>query len=99
MTSILANLGFTAVREVSKKRRSYAFSWEGRPFELCLDDVHGLGNFLELETVSEDESHAAQAAARESLLRLANTLGLSTSERRSYLRLLIEKEGSSDLAD
>ncbi len=95
MAAILSNLGFTAVREVAKTRHRYTFTWEGRPFELCLDDVKGLGHYIELETVSDDESHATQSSTRESLLRLAKTLGLASSERRSYLRLLIEKESIS----
>ncbi len=92
LSEILGRLGFIPVREVQKERVKYHFQWEERPFEMCLDNVAGLGQYVELETLVPDDSPSLQNLSRESLLRLAEWLGLSVSERRSYLRLLLEKQ-------
>lgn len=63
-------------------------TWEGRPIEVCLDRIEGLGEFLELEATGDD---ASWSQTRDSLLRLAEHLELSGSERRSYLELLLEQ--------
>jgi adenylate cyclase, class 2 len=89
LQEMLACLGFREVRTVRKTRDDFALSFEGRPFEVCVDRVEGLGDFVELETQADD---AGLAAARESVQRLAKHLGLANSERRSYLCLLMESE-------
>ena len=92
MTAMLRALGFRSVRTVDKTRRPFHLSWEGRNFELALDTVGGLGDFLEIETLADAESWPS---ARDSLLSLASALGLEHAERRSYLQLLLQR----DLAD
>ena len=87
---ILTILGFRPVRTVAKKRTPYRLVWEEQELETMLDEVEGLGTFLEIELVV-DESRCD--AARDSILRLADRLGLENSERRSYLCLLLEREG------
>ncbi len=47
---------------------------------------HGLGWFVELETITDE---TGRDAARECLFELSRELGLGKSERRSYLRLLL----------
>lgn len=88
---MLTRLGFREVKRVVKQRTPYALVWENRSLELSFDRVEGLGTFLELEAIA-DESEWDEA--RDSLLRLAERLGLKNSERRSYLALLLEKEDS-----
>jgi adenylate cyclase class 2 len=52
-----------------------------------LDEVEGLGAFVELE-LAADESGLEEAKSR--IASLALELGLSDSERRSYLELLLD---------
>ena len=51
-----------------------------------LDDVEGVGHFAEIEIQAPEEQ---LAAARDVLLWTAAELGLSGSERRSYLEMLL----------
>ncbi|HXY34652.1 MAG TPA: class IV adenylate cyclase [Planctomycetaceae bacterium] len=90
---LLTILGFEPVRGVDKTRALYDLTWEGRELELAVDAVDDLGNFLEIESLAHDSD---RDAARDVILRLAETLGLKNPERRSYLQLLIERAKSSD---
>jgi adenylate cyclase, class 2 len=83
---MLSALGFTAVGEVRKARRKTHVSWSGRRVEVSLDEVEGLGRYVELELVVEAEEIEA---AKECIASLAAELGLAGGERRSYLELLL----------
>lgn len=84
-------LGFRFVREVRKSRRTLSLEWQGHHFELAIDDVSPLGRFLEIELIAEsDQREQAEAA----VWALAHSLGLTVSEKRSYLDLLLESDGS-----
>ena len=87
--NLLNVLGFREVRTVAKTRIPYGIRWEDRRVELVLDDVEGLGTFVEIELLADEEG---RDAARDSILRLAAHLGLDNSERRSYLCLLLERD-------
>ena len=89
LAQVLAHLGFREVRAVCKKRLPFELVWEDRRLELAIDDVEGLGHFLEIETMADEES---KDAARDCILRLSRSLGLDNSERRSYLSLLLTKD-------
>ncbi|MHB0956404.1 MAG: class IV adenylate cyclase [Pirellulaceae bacterium] len=83
---LLRALGFRSVAEVRKLRRSGSFLWQQWQVEATLDEVAGLGRFVELEIqVDADRLAAAQAG----LLALAAELGLNQVERRSYLQMLL----------
>ncbi len=85
--AMLEALGFTPVGEVRKSRRKANILWQGRRVEGSLDKVERLGTFAELELVVEfDGIEAAKAC----IASLAETLGLSVSQRRSYLELLLD---------
>ncbi|MGB9688079.1 class IV adenylate cyclase [Thermogutta sp.] len=84
---LLERLGFRPVRQVAKRRKRFLLDWEGWAIEISLDEVADLGVFVELEIVCQ---HEKMAAARDALSRLAAELGLQTSERRSYLELLLQ---------
>jgi adenylate cyclase, class 2 len=88
-TALLEVLGFSPVAEVRKSRRKAMVPWEGRRVEVSLDDVDRVGTFGELELVTEADGIEAAKAC---LLSLARFLGLSASERRSYLELLLERK-------
>lgn len=85
-TELLRLLDFTPVAEVRKTRCKAHVVWRGRRIEVSLDDVEGVGTFVELELIVEPD---ALDAARESVLSLAAQLGLEHGERRSYLELLL----------
>lgn len=86
--SLLESLGFTSVAQVRKNRRKAIVPWQDRQVEASLDEVDWLGTFMELELVtSADDLEAAKAC----ITSLAAELGLSRSERRSYLELLLER--------
>jgi adenylate cyclase, class 2 len=89
MATVWKLLGFRAVREVRKTRTPLTLDWRGTHFELALDNVSPLGIFLEIELLSDD---AGRDAARDAILALAHELGLTNSERRSYLELLRHTE-------
>ena len=87
--ALLTCLGYRPVLVVKKSRRIYRLNREGFTLEVCLDEVEDLGRFAELEIIASVER---QDLATHVLLRTAADLGLSTSERRSYLELLLAKQ-------
>ncbi|MFI4874209.1 MAG: class IV adenylate cyclase [Blastopirellula sp. JB062] len=80
-------LGFSQVAEVTKNRRKANLDFEGQKVEVALDEVKGLGQFVELEIPTEE---SGVDAARNAINQLAEQLGLSGSERRSYLELILD---------
>jgi adenylate cyclase class 2 len=87
MTVMLESLGFRENLTVIKRRRPYRLEWESREVHIVLDTVARLGEFVELETIA---SESEWQAARDLLQRLSAQLQLQSSERRSYLELLLE---------
>lgn len=90
MSRLFEALGFRAVASVKKVRRSFHLVRDGRPLEVVLDRAEGLGDFAEVEALAGDLDLAeAQAAVRG----LARELGLERVEPRSYLRMILERDG------
>ena len=87
---LLAALGFTPVAEVRKLRRKATIPWQGRRVEVSLDDVRGLGTYVELELAAGRED---LESAKACVASLAEELGLLGSETKSYLELLLEGRG------
>lgn len=85
---LLMALGFSPRAVVSKQRRVGHFEHRGFAVEVALDDVDNVGTFVELEISAEDD---ALDAARAALLNLADELGLTQVERRSYLEMLLAR--------
>ena len=92
LVEMLTSLGFHPVREVIKRRSPFHLNWQDHDLELCLDEVRDLGWFIELEIIATE---ADRDVARECLFSLSRALGLGKSERRSYLRLLLEGASAS----
>ncbi len=90
---LLESLGFFPVGRIKKRRRGAVVRWEDRRVTIALDDVEGVGHYIELEQMADARD---LDSCRASLGRLADELGLSGSERRSYLELLLEKSAGSD---
>jgi adenylate cyclase class 2 len=87
--SIVLHLGYQPVALVSKHRRVCHVERAGFALEISLDNVDQVGLFVELEIQApENRLRAAQRVLQEA----AAALGLSRSERRSYLELLLAKE-------
>jgi adenylate cyclase class 2 len=82
MEQILSALGFVLSAQVRKKRAKY--SYEG--VVLALDEVEGLGSFVEVE--AEGEGHYEEQ--RRKVLFIMSKLGLHESIRSSYIELLEE---------
>lgn len=89
MNQLLNANGYQSVLIVTKKRQSYRFTKNDRRFEIALDLVDGLGEFVEVETIAEEND---RDQAKREILELAEELQLKRQERRGYLRLLLEKQ-------
>jgi adenylate cyclase class 2 len=85
---LLTHLAYRLVARVRKQRRIHRLEREGFELEICLDEVQGLGCFVEVEIQAPEEQ---LERAREVLLTTARALGLESSERRSYLEMLLER--------
>jgi adenylate cyclase class 2 len=84
---ILEGIGFTAVPEVEKIRTEFVLN----DMTACVDQVTGLGDFLEIEILTED---GMQENALERIREVLEQLGLSmeNTTRRSYLSMLMGLE-------
>ena len=84
---LLEALGYRPLAVVDKVRRTYRME----DVTLCLDEVEGLGGFLELEILVPAEEGREEAVGR--LLALLDGLGISRDRlsRRSYLELVAGK--------
>src|SRR5947209_5836316 len=89
---LLVHLGYRPVAVVRKGRRLFHLRRDSFDLEVTLDDVEGVGRFVELEIQAPEEQ---LDAARDVLLRTAAELGLSAGERRSYLELLLAARGEA----
>ncbi|MGQ0536249.1 MAG: class IV adenylate cyclase [Methanobacteriota archaeon] len=81
--AILSALGFTKVAPRVRKTRA---SFSLRQFTIAIDDVEGLGRFVEFEAAADEET---LGPVREELLALAAELGAGPPIRESYLELLL----------
>ena len=80
---LLLRLGFEPVAVVEKRRRAFLVG----TLEVAVDEVKGLGYFLEVEAKACNDLEEGKAR----VLGLLDTLGLDRQERRSYLELLLER--------
>ena len=84
--TILDHLGFKVVDKVEKERTKYKFE----QIEICVDNVLGVGDFVELE---KKDYHREKV--EKELFILAEKIGLKKFERRSYLELKIGQNQSA----
>jgi adenylate cyclase, class 2 len=89
MEQILLALGFVLSVHVRKRRAKY--SYEG--VILALDDVEGLGSFVEVEA----EGNGDYEEQKQKVLSILSRLGLHESIRSSYLELLEEKKNNEEI--
>jgi adenylate cyclase class 2 len=84
---LVQHLGFRPVAVVHKERTIYHCRREGCEVEVSLDTVQGLRRFVEVEIRAEEDK---LSEARGVLLKVVAELGLTETERRSYLEMLLE---------
>lgn len=86
LEAILSGLGYEPAATVHKERERYELDG----YTVTLDSVEGLGEFVEVETETEDDV----ATAREGAIDVLERLGLDPDEqiRTSYLGLLIDAQ-------
>jgi len=89
--AMFLGMGFRRVRAVKKRRELLDVQHAGRSLELAIDHVDRLGTFFEIECQADREDWEA---TRDAILAFAASLGLESSERRSYLELLLEQEAA-----
>ncbi|WP_332899412.1 class IV adenylate cyclase [Haladaptatus sp. CMSO5] len=85
MHRILTGLGYDATATVEKRRQFFAVDG----YTVTLDDVTGLGEYVEVETEVQDDIEPARKGAYELLEKL--DLDPETQIRTSYLGLLLEE--------
>jgi adenylate cyclase class 2 len=83
--AMVEKLGFCAVASVRKRRRVYELG----KFEICVDQVDGLGDYFEIEVRGPKKGYEK---LRDGALKLLVELGGKEPERRSYLELLLERQ-------
>ncbi len=85
MARIFLSLGFTRVAEVTKWREYYRF----RDATVCLDEVEGLGEFVEIEL----NNPGSVERPAEHVVALGEEIGVTGEPiLSSYLELLLERE-------
>jgi adenylate cyclase class 2 len=82
LKQILVALGFTPSGEVRKTRTKYVLG----ELIFALDEVEGLGSFLEIEVSAQD----GWEYKRDQILKVLQDMGLGEPIRKSYLELLDE---------
>lgn len=86
---ILISLGYTELAPVTKLRQYY----HRDNMTACVDQVSGLGSFLELEIIVEDESMREDALSQiEELLEHLDS-SMKETTTLSYLCMLLRKQG------
>ena len=82
---LLSDLGFSAVPPIVEKIRTTLTLSD---MTACLDEVKGLGSFLELEILTEDSSKREEAVRRMEVLLKDLGYSLENSLQTSYMSLL-----------
>jgi len=82
--SIITHLGFVMVAVVQKRREYYRY----QDFTISLDQVEGLGDFVEIELISENDAEKAATRVDQTALKMGVTGERITL---SYLELLFSK--------
>ncbi len=88
LSEIMLALGFRLAPLVKKTRERIRIQYQGWSVEFALDQVEGLGSFLEMEVVTEFER---VAEAQEILSQIATKMKLSGPITDSYLEMLTPK--------
>ncbi len=84
---IVERLGFKEFMSVRKKRKNFKYD----KIRVAVDDVDGLGEYVELELITEEPKRA------EALIeQMRDELALTEFESKTYLELIIEKDAEAE---
>ncbi|MEM3511605.1 MAG: class IV adenylate cyclase [Candidatus Jordarchaeales archaeon] len=91
---LLEKLGFLQVARIIKRRKTYQLGEN----LLHLDYINGIGFFVEIESIVEDENDVEKK--RDELLSKAEKLGIPADgfELRSYLEIVLENKCKGEIA-
>lgn len=70
---MLKIMDYYEVMEINKTRRKGKY----KDYEICIDEVEGLGSFIEVEKISEDDG----AVIQEELTQFLHTLGINPKDK------------------
>ncbi|AFK23313.1 class IV adenylate cyclase [Pyrococcus sp. ST04] len=84
-SQLLEALGFREVLTIVKTREKY---YVDKGITITLDEVEGLGKFVEIETLVKEKEEIPKAVER--LEKILRDIGVEKFERKSYLELLLE---------
>ena len=87
---LLEQLGYQPTALVRKVRRECPYRRDGFDMTICLDELDEIGRFVEVEILAEPDK---RDQAQTTLLAVAAELGLTHSEQRSYLGMVLEHQG------
>jgi adenylate cyclase class 2 len=93
MARLLDRLGFETLAVVGKERTTFRFKQNDHTINVAIDDAWTLGAFAEVETIAATEADVP--AAQQAVLALAESLGLTEVEPRSYLRMVLERKAEA----
>ncbi len=83
---LLGKLSFKLYMKIKKFRKIYRYG----DLEICIDNVESLGNFMEIEGIGEKEIYEKK------VLDLAQKIGISEFENKTYLELMEDKNHGRD---
>lgn len=82
LENILLNCGFKLFGTIEKKRQQYKY----KNFEINLDDVKGLGRFIEIEIFDHDKNNGLKK-----IRNLMKKIGVKKIINKGYINILREK--------
>ncbi|QDS91318.1 CYTH domain protein [Roseimaritima multifibrata] len=88
--TLFVALGFQPVTTVQKRRQSLAITWDEHAVCVTIDQIPEVGSYSELEVLASCDAEVP--AAKAALQRLAEQLGLTQPEPRSYLALQLARQ-------
>lgn len=92
MERLLTHLSFRKVATVVKNRKTFRLGASDDAMTITVDQVDDVGNYAEIECVlpTNEPTDEQITEARNRVQSLADRLGLTLPESRSYLRMLLE---------
>lgn len=84
---IVEKLGFREFMSVHKRRRSFKYD----KIRIAVDTVEGLGEFVELELITEEPQRAEMLIDH-----VRDELALTAHEPRTYLELILDKNAKNE---
>ena len=88
---LLVALGFRYVAVVGKTRRTGTLIWRDQPLTIAIDEVAGVGTYIEIELMASEEN---LSVAQGMVQQVADELQLEGSIRVGYLDLLLSDSRS-----